>query len=535
MKKGILTYFIKTFPVFLQSLFMLGSYTFIIFFLNPGDMPSSHLLISMLELGLVLLIILLFCYISFKRLYLFIPSILFVILLWKPIIDFIGTLSLTESSPGLIALIFQSILGLFFILIINQFFLHRLKSINNFLVIAFIISALSEVMIYKHNFGYSDTEIRLEDEIPQDGMMSINNNINTKMLPHIIYVVPDRYGNLEGIKENFDFNNKDFYSELSERGFVVNEFARSNYPYTGISLASTLNGSYIERNKNNNERSLVFPYIRNNKLFESLFKLNYKIYNFDNWWYGTSYISKVSYSFMENNQRYFSKPTETILKTYTPFYSILNEALGGSFVENECNLMSKYLDEIENILSNSNDVEPKFVFAHLLMPHEPFLFDKNGNCNSNAYDKIDTNDYKNPEVWKKRQLMYADYMEYFNQRILVIFDKLSKETSRDIIFVIQADEGPYPQCFLLEEKKGNYKNCDVSNWEIKTGIMHAFYSSNNILDKMDIATPINNIKYILEIVTKQQFTKLQHHTFIVEDKNKRFDFKELEKSNSNSK
>ena len=59
-------------------------------------------------------------------------------------------------------------------------------------------------------------------------------------------MVPDRYPSAGTLDREFGMDNRRFYAALRTRGFAVSENAHANYPKTFLSLASTLNGGYLE-------------------------------------------------------------------------------------------------------------------------------------------------------------------------------------------------------------------------------------------------------------------------------------------------
>lgn len=64
-------------------------------------------------------------------------------------------------------------------------------------------------------------------------------------LPDIYYLVFDRYGNEEILKEYFGYDNSGFTGFLSRSGFYVAGESRCNYPGTFLSLTSSLNMEYL--------------------------------------------------------------------------------------------------------------------------------------------------------------------------------------------------------------------------------------------------------------------------------------------------
>ena len=63
--------------------------------------------------------------------------------------------------------------------------------------------------------------------------------------PNVYYIILDEYASSKVLKDIFDFDNQDFTSQLSARGFHVTENSHSNYASTILSLTSSLNMEYV--------------------------------------------------------------------------------------------------------------------------------------------------------------------------------------------------------------------------------------------------------------------------------------------------
>ena len=63
--------------------------------------------------------------------------------------------------------------------------------------------------------------------------------------PDIYYVILDGYARADALARHYDFDNAPFLAALGARGFFVAEESLANYPYTYLSLASSLNGRYL--------------------------------------------------------------------------------------------------------------------------------------------------------------------------------------------------------------------------------------------------------------------------------------------------
>ena len=81
------------------------------------------------------------------------------------------------------------------------------------------------------------------------------------------------------------------------------------------------------------------------------------------------------------------------------------------------------LDQLEQLPSLEG---PKFVFAHVVSPHKPFVFDAEGNYVAGNV---------NPNA------AYADQVTYLNQRVMTLVVKLIQESETPPVIIIQGDHG----------------------------------------------------------------------------------------------
>lgn len=65
--------------------------------------------------------------------------------------------------------------------------------------------------------------------------------------PNVYVLLADGYPRADTLSEAFAFDNRPFLTELERMGFVVSNDARANYSKTWLTLASMLNGTYVDR------------------------------------------------------------------------------------------------------------------------------------------------------------------------------------------------------------------------------------------------------------------------------------------------
>jgi len=209
-------------------------------------MPSRDFVSSMLELALMLIPALILIQVISKNLVQFIPITIVVLLSWLPVKNLMNNVNLFDLPGPLmsLAMLFIIWIGAYFFL--RNFNKEKVTKVNILIALITIVSAGIEISLFKVNHQNKNpnelvNEINTFSEEKQSTSSSGNSN-----LPNIIYIVPDRYGSLASLKENFNFDNSGFYKSLKDRSFITNAESRSNYPFTELSLSSTLNNAYLK-------------------------------------------------------------------------------------------------------------------------------------------------------------------------------------------------------------------------------------------------------------------------------------------------
>lgn len=69
----------------------------------------------------------------------------------------------------------------------------------------------------------------------------------------------------------------------------------------------------------------------------------------------------------------------------------------------------------------------------MLIPHAPFVFDRNGNFLTEEEERK-----------RSRIVNYVDQLIFVNKKMEILIDKLLSNLQIPPIIILQADEGPYP-------------------------------------------------------------------------------------------
>ena len=275
--------------------------------------------------------------------------------------------------------------------------------------------------------------------------------------PDIYFIILDTYTRADVLAELFAFDNSPFLEALAMRGFITTDCSQSNYPSTATSLTSSLNMSYLaeldERFAlpNTNEHEL-YPYLWNNRVMRALAELGYQTVAFDS-----------GYSPTEFRQAdvYYSQNTDPLgirlVDSINPYESmLLTTSAGIFFYEIRAHLPDQmkflaleaaYIVHRNRILYTLNRLErlgglagPKFVFVHILAPHNPFVFGPNGEYIERK-TPFSLNDDRDVITMEDYAQGYVGQVLYLNQRMLAAVDAILTESAQTPIILIQGDHG----------------------------------------------------------------------------------------------
>jgi hypothetical protein len=252
--------------------------------------------------------------------------------------------------------------------------------------------------------------------------------------PDIYYIVVEDYGGERTLRDGFGYDNAPFLNALEQRGFVVAHDSTANYPRTSLSLASSLNMQYLdaiarETNGAGPERRLV-PLISSPLVVDLLKSAGYSYVHLGSWYTPTATTPRAD---VDVRFGAFSEFSSALLQT-TAIWPL--GAHIGPFVDyfdvrrREYDRVRFQFRELEKLPSLKG---PKFVFAHIISPHDPYVFDRQGRYVPES-----------EQVGKKDKRQYVDQLSYLNTLMLRMVDGLLQgPPDRRPVIILQSDEGPF--------------------------------------------------------------------------------------------
>jgi len=251
--------------------------------------------------------------------------------------------------------------------------------------------------------------------------------------PDVYLLVFDAYARGDMLKQYNELDNSEFLDALRSRGFHVSEQARSNYMYTRLSLSSFLNMRYLDEDISqfgeNPSRGAINPLLREFEVAKRFKRMGYTYRHIGGYWHVTRTSpladENVSYlpSFVEEFAFVFLEQT-----VFHPFLKAM-PAYGDWFQPGVV-----HLQQFKGIPKQREQRGPVFTFAHVLAPHSPYVFDRNGiKSGETSLTK-----------WE-RPLEYAEQVRFLNKQILKIVDEIDRVSGRDAIVLLHGDHGARSQ------------------------------------------------------------------------------------------
>jgi hypothetical protein len=168
----------------------------------------------------------------------------------------------------------------------------------------------------------------------------------------------------------------------------------------------------------------------------------------------------------------------------------------------------------------ADDPGPKFVFAHFLVPHPPYVFHPDGSFVTD--EPLETED---------ERAAYLRQMEYINSRILGLVDRLlARPADERPVIILQADEGPFPIRYDANEWHFDWHGGTTEELDEKFGILNAYHLPG--VDAEDAGlypsiTPVNSFRVVLNAYFGTDLPLLPDRIFAHRSQQHFYDFFEV--------
>lgn len=278
--------------------------------------------------------------------------------------------------------------------------------------------------------------------------------------PDIYYIILDMYASPDVQKDVFGYDDGEFVRYLTGKGFYVAEDSHCNYPYTLWSLASSLNFQYLgelSRHPNSNALNRVLhSMIRDNRAVRLLKKAGYEFVLLNSCW-------EVS----TGNDRADLVLPQGGIQIGEMERVLLEKSVFDIWWKGSVPYLNPYVKRCFDCMETMPQVKgPKFVFAHFVCPHPPWLFDPQGN------QPADPSAPQRPPGWRRN---YTDQVRYVNKRVKAFVDRLLSDSKTPPIIIIQGDHGAYSPEFHARHWENLTDRAIEDGFRSRVSILNAYY------------------------------------------------------------
>jgi hypothetical protein len=319
--------------------------------------------------------------------------------------------------------------------------------------------------------------------------------------PDVYFILADEYAGDGELRDVFHYDNSNFDAQLRNRGFHVIISSYSNYNYTPFSLASILNMQYLhlkDTTRMGIDLAYCYQQIKNSSVV-NFFKANgYQFYNH----------SVFDFEHLPAPVRETFLPVRTRLITSQTFLSRVQRDLwfhtitffkSGKSVRdltyyNKQN--NQIIYDLTTDIARQKSATPKFVYAHLMMPHYPYYYDKDGK--ELPFEKL-------VEGNQVHQNDYIGYLQYSNEKFLTLIDQIQNFSAVPPIIVLMGDHG-FRHFVEPVDRKYHFLN-----------LASVYFPSQSYSELKDSSSSVNLFREILNSQFAQHLPRLKDSTIYLHD------------------
>lgn len=328
--------------------------------------------------------------------------------------------------------------------------------------------------------------------------LQINDAANLGSPPDIYHILLDEYTRGDVLKQVYGLDNSDFLGQLTNMGFYVAECSQSNYAQTELVLASLLNMNYLEDLQPADplkalNRPQLRRWIQESKVLRAMDQLGYTFVAFETGYPFSEFRTADFYLSPDKNEFDLLSGMDNfevlLLKSSAGLVLLDASRLAPSVLSTDIDhpqvlKRERILYKLEKLGSIPTEIPgPKYVFVHILLPHEPFVFGPQG-------EPVQYGDSLDEAAYQKA---YHDQVVYLNQRLIPILRGMIEKSGTPPIIILQGDTGP-----------GRVSR------ERRMAILNAMYLPDRDYDELSAdISPINTYRLIFDKYFGGEFPLLE--------------------------
>ena len=367
--------------------------------------------------------------------------------------------------------------------------------VMNIVSIALLIFPVYRIISFTISNAYQEQSISEKSDLVQLTPPS--------SLPDVYYIILDEYTRNDALQQDMYFDNSAFTNELEEMGFYIADCSMSNYGYTLASLTSALNMDYLQ-NLNVEDGDNPWVLLKQSQTRRQLEEIGYRTVAFETG-YDWSKLEDADILLRSNSGLNYLQtiyPFELIFLRTTALLIPINLDLrilkAGDTAGNtirpleftyHINNVKYLLKELPNV---PTIVGPKFVFVHILVPHRSYIFDPEGNI------QTDPGLYEGPDWtainYEYLRKGYTESIQFINNQMLEIIKLILERSETTPIIIMQGDHG------LRDDNRNQILNT-------------YYFPGQDYSDLYPNITPVNSFRIVFNKYYKTDYPILDDQSF----------------------
>lgn len=364
-------------------------------------------------------------------------------------------------------------------------------------------------------------EISLQIRVDKREAQVENSLISVKPLqemPDIYYIILDSYNRADALQEVFGLDITPFLNQMEEMGFYVVDCGCSNYAFTEVSMASAFNMDYLPNldpdiQPGNTDILHATALIKNNLLQRQLKSAGYEIVAFDTgyewnqWKEADLFLSPSDNPFLNAGIQPFERMLidSTLLRIVTDFKPQWLE--GNKAALRHSAIIERTLFTLDVLDELPEQTKPRFIYAHINVPHVPFVFEADGNIHKDVNYYNGERDYPSSEEYFIKG--YREQIQFLNNQIPKIAAEIIRRSKVPPVIIIQGDHGVRD--------------------DINLKVLNLIYLPGGKDQLYPTMTPVNTFRIVLNTLFDAKVPILEDHSYF-SSKTAPFDFVEVKDS-----
>lgn len=308
--------------------------------------------------------------------------------------------------------------------------------------------------------------------------------------PDVFYIVLDGFGRDDVLSQKYGVESP-LGGQLRQKGFVVAEKARANYVQTELSISSTLNMAYLQDLVDPNLEAGEARLVLDRLIADSEVSRTFKAAGYTTVAVTTGFpaLHFSNFDVWIRNRLTRSLFVDALLDR-TPLLRS-EQAVSSQFDGHREHVLGGF--DALNQLAKRGPV-PRFIVVHILSPHPPFVFGKNGESKRprGGYALSDGSHFVpvigSAEEYRKG---YSDQSQYIAGLVVDAIDQIIASNSGSPVIIVQGDHGP--KAALDQE------SIDRTDLEEALPILSAYYGPSDLWDGVSpTTTPVNTFRFLLK-------------------------------------